>query len=153
MREHRDDYVKVWKANIDGNDIVVGWAKPQPITNKAKNSLIHPIHSEIRLIEWLQDETTPGMKVHLWTQNSPCEDCAHLNARSIVKFKKDNEGMQLHLHHDEMYVQKGKSKTEGAEEFRSSKQKLLELDTDFTWTMRINSEKIDPVKKEDEDCK
>ena len=161
LRGTKNEYMKAWKANIDGDDVIVGWAKPQTISREDKNGKLKrvvAIHSEMRLIELLQSEPKIGKKVHMWTKNSPCENCADgSKARSIVNFKKNNVGMQLHLHHENIYVPRGLQRDVGVDEFMNSKQHLSGLDDDFTWTVspdyQAENQKMNEVKNLDADCK
>ena len=152
LRGKSNEHVKAWKADTDGGEVVVIWAKPQAITDKNGKNLIRPIHSEARLFASLQDEMTQGKKLHLLTKNSPCEECA----TAIVDFKKKNDGMQMHLHHDDMYVPKGQTKVQGADQFEKSSARLSQLDSDshdFTWSTTTDMKKIADVRKQFGECK
>ena len=161
LRTNIEENVKAWRANIDGDDVIVAWAKPQTITRPDKKGRKKPvvvIHSETRLIELLQGETKAGKKAHLWTKNSPRENCADgSKAKSIVNLKKESEGMQLHLHHEDIYVALGLKPEAAVAEFMRSKQHLSGINSNFTWTVsadyQAENQKMNNVKNLDIQCK
>ena len=150
----RNDYVRAWKMTDDlGNDIVVGFAKPQTLETGSRRITVH---SEARLVELLRGEAKVEKTAHLWLTSAPCDNCGAnvASARSIVQFARDNKGMKLHLHHDDVIATLAPADV--AADFARAREQLSGLN-DFSWTASVDFQaemrKLHSVRNEEAQCK